>query len=291
MTLRHGLVARGLAVVLASGIARPAVAAPEAGERASEGTELRAALVIDTSALGDGGPSMTDVLSRLEQDVLRERGVQPAASEADPRIVVVVRPLAQDAGVFDNRVDVTIEQGGEPWAEASWGFDCPRCSDGHLLNKVGVTLHSAVTRLEETRAAKPASSGPAEATASEPAEAEPEAAGDDTKAKAKLGPLVWAGGATAVVGVVGLAVGIPLALREDRIIGDLNSPKRQGYQTRTPGWTVTAIGGAALVTGGALLAVGLVRWSREKKQQRTATTAVAPWVSGEHMGLSLQGRF
>ncbi|MCX4239630.1 hypothetical protein [Paraliomyxa miuraensis] len=290
MRLGQGLVARGLAVVLALGIAMPAAAAPTAGGRASEGTELRAALVIDTSALGDGGPSMTDVLSRLEQDVLRERGVQPAASEADPRIVVVVRPLAQGAGVFDNRVDVTIEHGGEPWPDASWGFDCPRCSDGHLLNKVGVTLHSAVTRLEEeARAAEPTSSEPA--AASEPAEPEPEAAGDDTKENPKLGPLVWAGGATAVAGVVGLAVGVPLALREDTIIGDLNSPTRQGYQTRTPGWTVTAIGGAALVAGGALLAVGLIRWSREKKQLRTATTALTPWVSGERMGLSLQGRF
>ena len=290
MTLRHGLVARGLTVVLASGTAMPAVAAPEATTHSSTSTELRAALIIHTTELGDGGPSMTDVLSQLEDDVLRERGVQPAASAADPKIVVVVRPLSKDGGVFDNRVDVSIEQGGQTWSDASWGFDCPRCSDGHLLNKVGVTLHSAVTRLEEeAKATAPASDGPVD----EPTEprSEAEVSGEDEEHKAKLGPLVWAGGGTALVGVVGLAVGLPLALREDRIVGDLNSPRRQGYQTRTPGWTVTAIGGAALVTGGALLAVGLVRWSRERKQPRTSATALTPWVSGEHMGLSVQGRF
>lgn len=170
---------------------------------------------------------MRDVLAQLEKDVLRERGVEPAQSADDPRIVVVVRPLSEGASVFDNRVEVTIEQRGQLWSDASWGFDCARCSDGHLLSKVGVMLHSAITRLEEGSRDPVVVEPPEDKGSEDSPEPKVEPPIDDVP-KPKPGPLVWAGAATALVGVAGIAVGVPLALREDRIIGDLDSPKRQG---------------------------------------------------------------
>lgn len=297
MTPRPRNLARGLAALVVTTslcVSTSASAAPETGTSPADETQgLEAALVIDTSALGEGGPSMKDVLAQLEDDVLRERGVVPADDEGDPRIVVVVRPLSEGAGVFDNHVDVMIEQAGRPWSDASWGFDCARCSDGHLLSKVGIVLHSAVTRLEQEvseRAAAEPRAGQAPETSREPSSGNEQPV--DRSAKTKLGPLVWAGGGTALVGAIGIAVGVPLALREDRIIGDLDSPKRQGLQTRTPGWTLTGTGAAALVAGGALLTVGLVRWSRAKNKGSQARSRIlTPWVTTERVGLGIHGRF
>ncbi|MCA9652324.1 MAG: hypothetical protein KC501_20590 [Myxococcales bacterium] len=281
-----------LVAVASAAVSVPAQAAPDSPTTSTDDVQpLRAELVIDTTALGDGGPSMRDVLAQLEKDVLRERGVEPAQSADDPRIVVVVRPLSEGASVFDNRVEVTIEQRGQLWSDASWGFDCARCSDGHLLSKVGVMLHSAITRLEEGSRDPVVVEPPEDKGSEDSPEPKVEPPIDDVP-KPKPGPLVWAGAATALVGVAGIAVGVPLALREDRIIGDLDSPKRQGLQTRTPGWALTGIGAAALVTGGALLTVGLVRWHRAKNQgTRTGAATLTPWVTTERVGLGVHGRF
>ncbi len=292
MTVLHNLRTRSFAAVLAIGLgtATPVAAAPPAGAPAAESAEVRADLVLKTDALGDGGPSMQDLLGLLEEDVLRKRHVGPASSDADPKIIVVIRPLSDKAGVLDYHVDITIEQGGELLTDATWGFDCTLCDDGRLLDKVAVTLHTAVTRIEEEAKRM---QGAAAGDEDDQGELGPPPPQEDNVARAKPGPLVWAGAAVAVVGVGGISVGLPLALREDEIVGGLDSDERLGKQTRTPGWVATGLGAAALVTGGALLGVGLIRWKRDKDRQAPAprATTVAPWAGAHGAGLSVHGRF
>ncbi len=112
MMVRHSLSVRGLAALITAGVGTtmPVAAAPEVESSAPESAAVRAALVIEASALGEeGGASMEYLLGLLEEKVLRERGVGPATSDADPRVVVVVRPLSKEAGTFDNRIDISIE--------------------------------------------------------------------------------------------------------------------------------------------------------------------------------------
>ncbi len=292
MMLRDNPIRR-LAVVVAmsvSVVATPATAAPEVEASTPAVEHARAVLVIDTTELGEGGPPMSELIGLLEQRVLRERGVGPAMSDTDPRIIVVIRPLSDDAGLFDHRVDISIEQDGQAWDDSSWGFDCDQCTDGYFLNKVALTLHSAVTRLESEFQRPVAASDEIPENRPIPGE-EPQP--DDGK-PVRVGPLVWVGGAVAIVGALGVVVGIPVAMREDQIIGDMSSDRRQKLQTRTPGWITTGIGASALVTGGALLALGLTRWSRQKRARRSASGTninITPWAAPGRLGLSLHRRF
>lgn len=289
MTMRnHGWV-RGLAALVVFGLVTarpaPAAAAPDGDTQAETTSNTRATLVVQADALGDeGGPSMVYLLGLLEEKVLRERGVAAATSDGDPRIVVVVRPLSDDAGMFDYRVDISIEQNTQAWPDASWGFDCKTCDDGRLLDKVSVVLHSAVTRIEEQAQAS---------NTNEPDNGvdSPPGSEDDPK-PAKVGPLVWGGGAAALLGLAAVGVGLPFALKDDRIERAAVGDPLTRVDSRTPGLITLGTGAAVLLTGAALLGVGLHRWKKSKDTRpREDQTSVAPWIGPQGGGLTFRARF
>lgn len=295
MMSRHSLLARGLSLLIGAGLGTTTsarAAAPTPGARDSKAAAVRAAFVVQTDELGEGGPPMEDLLGPLEQEVLRDRGVAPATAEVDPRVVIVVRPLASKERIFDNRVDITLEMDGRTLAEPSWGFDCEQCTDGYLFNKAAITLHAVVTRLEQETDAK-ASRETDEGGSDDPASNNPSVRQEE-HGSVKPGPLVWAGGAVAAMGLVGVGVGVGLAVRDDRIEGNAAADQLKRVQTRTPGWVTTGIGAAAFVTGGALLAVGLVRWNRAKASRKPpskSAASITPWGGPGQLGLGVQGRF
>ncbi|MEX1367184.1 MAG: hypothetical protein AB1Z98_28915 [Nannocystaceae bacterium] len=270
--------ALGLALVM-HGLA-PSAARAQAPTHDESAPRVRASLVIETDELGEGGPSMAEMIGLLEDRVLRERGVGPAEAGTTTQIVVEIRPLEDATGILDNRVDISLEHEGETIADPSWSFDCPQCTDGYLLNKVAVTLHSVVTRLEAETADASPTPGPRDGGGADPGP-------NDVAPSPKPGPLVWAGTGVGVGGLVIAGVGLGIALRDDRIEGWLANQRVERVETRTPGWTMVGVGAAALVTGGALLAVGLRRHRRAK----AAAVVATPWVSPTSAGVGLAARF
>jgi len=235
---------------------------------------------------------MKDLLGAVENEVLRDRGVDPATTDSDPRIVVVVRPISDPKKIFDNRVDISIEVDGRTLNDPAWGFDCEQCTDGNLYNKVAITLHSVVTRLKKEIGGQASTGDGGSGAVDDPPQNEHPPQSKNGEA-VKPGPLVWAGGAVALVGLGGIVVGVPLVLRDDRIDGGLTSDRRELVETRTPGWASIGVGAAALIGGGAMLAVGLARWNRAKEARASETTTaiVTPWVGSDQIGLGIHGRF
>lgn len=103
-------------------------------------------------------------------------------------------------------------------------------------------------------------------------------------------PLVWVGAGLLVAGGATLAAGIPMHLRDKT--GSVSSEEtgllfeRERYP-RSSTIPLLVVGSGLAVTGVALLATGLVRNARAKQK----STAVAPVVSGDFAGLSIQGKF
>lgn len=264
-----------------------ATAAP-AMETGDTRFEMHAELVIAAEALGEGGAPMEALLRDLEKEVLRDRGVGPAEGDGSPKIVLTIKPLSTPDRIFDHRIDISLEHGGQSISEPEWGFDCAECTDVFLFNTTAVVLHKVVTRLAE----EDAKAAPGDDGGSAPRGVE---AGSRTSTDAKSprpGPLVWAGAGVTAAGVVGLATGLGLTLRPDQIDGGLGADRRELVETRTSGWTLTGIGGAALITGAALLGVGLARHKRAKTGERKASALLlTPWASSGRAGLGVVGRF
>lgn len=276
-----------LGVALAVVSLPPPVAQAEEDALEESSYEIRAGFEVQTDELGEGAPSMAEMIGLLEDRVLRERGVGPAAEDTGTKIIVVIRPLPEANGVLDNRVDISLELDGTTITDPQWSFDCPQCTDGYLLNKVAVTLHSVVTRLESEVETVSLPPGLAEEDHTEHNQEEAPAS------PPRPGPMVWAGTGVGIGGLVVVGVGLGLALRADRIDGWQVSQRVERVETRTPGWAMVGCGTAALVAGGALLAVGLVRHRRAKAKYREndVTAMATPWASPAGVGLGLVGRF
>jgi hypothetical protein len=78
--------------------------------------------------------------------------------------------------------------------------------------------------------------------------------------------MIGAGIGVLAVGIVGAGVGVGLALAPPKVLPD--DPTRERY-TQPPGYALIAVGGAALIAGAVLLAIGLKR----QKSQRVQASA------------------
>lgn len=270
---------RALALALALALAVTPVharAAAPAPERA-DGV-VRAALAIDTSALGAAAEGVKERIRVRGEAQLREEDVLPAKSAADPVITIAVEPLGNEPGY---RCRFAVRQGDAVVAGTEGTTLCQLCTEDELVDHVDAAIERVVPQIP---ASTPISSTPAGGTG-EPIAPPP-------VPTPELRGLGKGGLALAIVGGVGVGVGVGLAARQVPAGEPEPGPLRIG------GITLASISVGMLVAGLAMVAVDLRRNQKErgaathaKAARRPAAWRVSPTAGRTSAGLVVHGRF
>lgn len=227
----------------------------------------RASLEVDTSDIGAQSPVLLRRIEELGDIELRRAEILPSRGPRDPVIKLVIVPI--DGGGYAIRA--SLEVADETVANSEREVLCTLCTEGETVERARVEVDRLIPFVrDQARAA-----AEAEADAKPRRRREPARQGGDRTLR--LDPLSAAGVGLLVGGVVSLSVGLPLALRAPTVKPEM---PLETLDTRVPGYVITGIGGALLVTGVALLITG-----RRRAQHPAVALAPSPG------GLLLTGRF
>ncbi len=239
----------------------------------------RVGLQVDTSALGDGaGPVRRQVEDRARALWL-EAEILPARDDHDPVLRLEIAPIAGAEDSFRLRGAITGTQDAEPPTERL----CELCTETELVDAAARILAELLPKA--ARAPTRPAQDPAASSQPETATPDQAPAARDTPAPARrpgLGPLGKAGIAVGVVGLAALATGAGLAAAGSRT----SDGGSNVVDYRPAGYGLLATGGAALVTGIALLVVDRVR-----ARKSVRSTAWAPMLMPSFAGITVAGRF
>ena len=301
------LVALSLVLSPAPGVCRSAPSQPAQAERvllppASRGVPkpppakrerlaASASVAIDTAAAGEEGQLMNPRIQARVVDAMKAFNITEGKDAGLPKVAIKVSELGGDAIGWSYTIDVR-HGSDQTISGGSLRGECVDCIEKELVEKVGTDARLALQQLrvyiDEYNAKVDADNKQAEAAATS---ATPDTAATPGGPAAVTGPgvdgspmhpLCKAGIGLMAAGVVGIGVGIGLAVLPDRQL-DPNI----GYEFRSttlPGYVTLGIGGAAALAGVALFVVG-------HRKSRASQTALVPSFGAGVVGLQWSGRF
>lgn len=247
---------------------------------AAEPAPRHAAVEVDTSDVGEEGPVIKRRAQERTDVVLRAADVRPGRSDADdPVIHVDIDELTgPDPGYV---CEVWLSHGDAVLGERR-RVECPLCTESEIVQRVETAVAELVAQLPAPTAAAepPAEPTPAPASTSTPASTEPEQTPSDPP-RARLRRLGKAGVGLVVAGAAGVGVGAVLVARPPVV--DRTDPLYE-TTTRPPG-VATLVAGAAVLVGGVALLV------LDRRRARARTTALAPRLGRDHVGVTWSARF
>lgn len=249
-----------------------------------------AAIVIDTSAAGEEGELMNPRVQAQVVDAMKAFNISEGKGPDLPQVGIKVSAIGRDVIGWNYTIDIRHED-DQPISGGSVRGDCVDCLEKELVEKVGNDARLALQQLrvyiddynakvdadnaKAAQAAEPQAAGPTQADAAAPAGAP----GVDG---APMDPLCKAGIGLMAAGVIGIGVGVGLAVTPDRQL-DPNI----GYELRSttvPGYVTLGVGGVAALAGVALFVVG-------HRRSRAPQTALVPSFGAGAVGLQWSGRF
>ncbi len=270
MSARHAL-ALTLALTLAPTPARALAPAPSNGV-------VRAALSIDTTALGPAAEGVKERIRVRGEAQLREEDVLPAKSAEDPVIAIAVEPLGKEPGY---RCTFAVKKGDEIVAGTEGTTLCQLCTEDELVDHVDAAIERVVPQIPVSTSSTTAAAGGAPQPIAPPPARTPELRG-----------LGRGGLALAIVGGVAVGVGVGLAARQ------VPEGERSPGPMRVGGITLASISVGMLVAGLAMVAVDLRRNHAERKaavhaarSRSRASWRLAPSAGRSSAGVVVHGRF
>ncbi|MEM6992238.1 MAG: hypothetical protein AAF721_17135 [Myxococcota bacterium] len=241
-----------------------------------------ARITVDATALGDAADAVAAQVDEGARNILDTNGMRAVDETSAPEVVLTITPLGGDKPGY--RCDYEVKQGGAT-VEGSASFsDCRLCTESELVETAQAVLEQQLPALRELSAPKeaPAKIEPKEEDPDVTDPVQPQPGGSDPvdQGGKGLGTLGKAGIAVGVVGVAALVPGIVLAVLPPKPL-----PNAEQRETTVPGIVLAAAGGAALVTGVALLVVDVTRAKKDRNAR------LLPSIGPRSAGLSLTGRF
>ena len=241
---------------------------------ADDDARVRTSVEVDTSQVGESGPVIQRRIRERSDVVLRREGVLPARDAQDPILMVTVFELGgEDPGYA---FDLRAQRGSQNLLHTE-RFQCRLCTETELVSEVEARLASVVLELGTNVRAAEDTTSTAAVSSDEPSD---EGVVLDARHDGRLQPMGKAGIAVLATGVVGLGVGVGLAVRKPQ-------PQRIATRqttTRPPGYALIGVGAALAITGGVLLAL-------DRKRARERRSAFAPWMGPAGVGVTWSGRF
>lgn len=270
---------------------RPAEPAP--AQPARQKLEFRAALVLDTSSLGEEGQVLGQRIRSKTEPELRNLNLQQGEGPELPVVKIKVSPLPNDDLGWGYTIDINhAEQ--TPITGGSLVGDCKECTESELVDRVAGDTRSILPKLRayivdynariDAEAKHAASGGGGGGGAAGPDAGKtiaPTPVGPSEPSG--MHPMCKAGIGLMAGGVVVLGVGIGLAVKPD------SQPDAEiGWElrsTKVPGYVALGIGGAAAIAGAVLFALG------HRRSQAPRATALVPSFGPGGAGLVWTGRF
>lgn len=251
-----------------------------------------AAIAIDTATAGEEGELMRPRIKTMVAEAMKAFNIAEGQGEALPQVEIKVSELGEDAIGWSYSIDVR-HGSDQAISGGSVRGQCADCLEKELVEKVGNDARLALQQLrvyiddynaqveaDNEAVAKAAAAGTNAGGAGQGAAPASNQASDVDAPP--MHSLCKAGIGLMAGGVIGVGVGIGLALMPDRQI----SPA-VGYEFRStalPGYVTLGIGGAAALAGVVLFVVG-------HRKSRAPNTALVPSFGGGMAGLQWSGRF
>lgn len=260
-----------VAICVAACLSAPA----KAGEVKQGDGEPEASLEVDLSALPSGKVTVA-LKARLvkhQLEMLGNGGIR-IVGKADRTIRVSVKRYGDDGENYE----ATILMLASGAVEHERTFACELCSDTELVTKVGKEVTRLSGRILSVAPQTPAATGNGEPKADEPKADEPPSA----EGSSAIGALGGVGIGVAVLGVAGVAAGVPLSRKSDAVRGAEGDADVR--RLRPSGLALVGVGGGLMVVGAALIVLDVVR----RKKTRTA---FLPTVTPNGVAFTLRGRF
>ena len=249
------------ATVIAATLLVPATAAAAGPRQAS------VAVAVD---LGEGDDAIVaDRLKGTAAEALQGEGIT-IADDASHRVQIKVAWDADDNHAIT--VQVT-EQGSAPKTVEGSPFTCEACNENQLVSKLAEAAAQAAPLIGDGGEAEPTPAGDGGDTG-ETGDAGETGDRDRDRGKA-MGAMGGVGIGVLAVGVGGLGAGIALALREDKVRGDVGEIEQSN--TKPLGFGLIGGGAALMVTGAVLIAIDVVR---HKKQRTSLLPVMSPRMAG-----------
>ncbi len=254
--MRHTMIATWSAACIVAAISTPAHAAE---------APMRAALEVDASKAGEGHEVIERRIEERGAVVLRDAGILPAQSSADPSIDVTISEVTGEDPGYRYRVAILDEEG---WSTEG---TCNLCTEGELVQAVEATLGEAASHLPRHAepAPAPTTTPPTPTTTKKTSSAD----------RVPLGRMGKAGVGLVAGGATLLGIGIGLAVASPRVKDDAPLEKTT---TRPPGYALLGVGAAVVVTGAVLLSIDRTNARR---------TALAPTFGRGSAGVVFSSRF
>ncbi len=264
--------------------------------------ESRATIVLDTAAAGEEGELVQQRIRSKAEAEMQALALLIGDAPALPQVVTKISALGGDALGWSYTIDINhAEQ--NPIPGGSFAGECRDCTENELVDRVAGDVRSLLPRLrayivdhnaqvdgEARRRDETMRRWEEEQKARAPKATEPSRPASDVP---PMHPLCKAGIGLMAGGVVGVGLGVGLAVIKDYGFGTLDncgSPDAaatacaQGRSTHLPGYVALGVGGALLVTGVALFVVG-------HRKTRSPNAAIAPAFGPGLVGLQWSGRF
>ena len=257
-----------------------AFALPATGSAAPPAADApRARVSIDTSALGEAAAPVAAQIDEGASTIFEGNGLVRVEDGDAPEIAITVTPLG--GGKPGYLTEWVVNHGGEAVDGSAGTRECSLCTESELVIDTQAAIEVVLATLSDLGKPTPE---PAEPAAADPVgAADPSTGGsptDDAPRKRGLSSLGKAGIAIAVIGGGTLIPGIVLAVLPPKPL-----PNAQRRTTTVPGAVVAGVGGAALLTGVALVITDVVR------RKRAGTARLSPVVGPGYAGLSAVARF
>ncbi|MFY0530583.1 hypothetical protein [Nannocystis pusilla] len=256
-----------------------------------------ASVAIDTAAAGEEGQLMNPRIQARVVDAMKAFNITEGKDAGLPKVAIKVSELGGDAIGWSYTIDVR-HGSDQAISGGSLRGECVDCIEKELVEKVGTDARLALQQLrvyiDEYNAKVDADNKQAEAAAT-PTTSDaaatpgaPAAVNGPGSDASPMHPLCKAGIGLMAAGVVGIGVGVGLAVLPDRQL-DPNI----GYEFRSttlPGYVTLGIGGAAALAGVALFVVGHRKSGPRRPRSYPASARVWSGCSGPAASDTLRGR-
>lgn len=250
-------------VLLAGGNAR--ASAPSADHAVS--------VEIDTSKLSASAETTRERLGLEVDTALVDAGMH-RSTDGRATLRIEVTFVGDSKVNFSYRVDGLVD--GRALPQAHIEDTCQRCVADEVIGKVDAGLPQLLAALREELERKPTSAPPPRLGHEGGTTATQDHRTDDKKQR--LSPLTGAGVGVAVAGLALCGVGLWLGLRDTKYKDLADAEKQSGRDTESTGIALGAVGAAALITGVAMVIIGVKRGRPAK--QRAAVSAVPGRAGG-----------
>jgi hypothetical protein len=242
------------------------------GARVAPTSDAKRVVAVEVADSIERGDQLAKAVRDEAESAILAHDIATEVDPASPRKLTI----AVGGEKFAYRVTLVVERegvAGEPQE-----IQC-ECTQDELLAKV----REGVDAQADALGAGPRED-PTPGTTSSPSDTGPTDPPDDEE-RAPLGGLGKGGIASLVIGVAALGAGIGLAAvgKRERDAEGFEGDVRE-TDFRPPGYALIAIGGAAVITGVALIAVDRVR-------ARRRTTTWTPLLGPRFVGLAFEKRF